>query len=302
MKLTQIDKISYKNRIGKNLEVKLMIINHNISVLTAYRHLMNNQNMMYKSLERLSSGLRINSAADDAAGLAISEKMRVQIRGLGMAQKNSLDAISLLQTAEGALHETHAMLQRAREIAVQAANDTNTEDERQALQAELNQLLEEIDAITGRTEFNTQKLVDGSFTDKVFQIGANAGQNLKVSIGAMDTAGLGITDLKVDTNDSSGGLLTHEDASRAIGMFDEAIKKVSSERGKIGATQNRLEHTINNLATTQENLTAAESRIRDVDMAKEIMAFTKQSILSQVAMAMLAQAMQTQQGILQLLK
>ena len=279
-----------------------MIINHNISALTAHRHLIANQQKMYQSMERLSSGLRINRAADDPAGLAISEKMRAQIRGLEMAQKNALDTISLLQTAEGTLHEIHAILQRAREIAVQAANDTNTEGERQALQAELNELLEEIDAITGRTEFNQQKLIDGSFKDKVFQIGANEGQNIKVSIAAMDTGSLGLSDLKVDASGTSGGILTQEGADEAISMFDDAINNVSSQRAQIGATQNRLEHTINNLATTQENLTAAESRIRSADMAKEIMLFTKQSILSQVAQAMLAQSMQMSQGILQLLR
>jgi len=280
-----------------------VIINHNIMALNAYRHMTYNFNMMNKSLVRLSSGLRINSAADDPAGLAISEKMRAQIRGLSMAEKNTLDAISLLQTAEGSMNEAHAILHRIRELSIQAANDTYmTEGDRQAMQAEVNQLLDELDAMTNRTEFNTQKLLDGSFTDKKIQTGANSGQNISISIGRMDVEALGLSDLRVDETGTSGGILTQEDADKAIEMVDAALNKTSMERARIGATQNRLEHTINNLQVMQENLTAAESRIRDVDIAKEMMNFTKYHILAQASMAMLAQAQQMPQMVLQLLR
>lgn len=280
-----------------------MMINHNIMAMNAYRNLAVNYNMMARSMERLSSGLRINRAADDPAGLAISEKMRAQIRGLEMAEKNALDGISLLQTAEGALNETHAILQRIRELAVQAANDTYmTEGDRQAMQMEVNELLDELDAIAGRTEFNGQKLLDGSFTDKKFHIGANAGQNMSVSIAAMNTSTLGLDVLRADENGTTGGILEQETANDAISLLDEAINRVSSQRSKIGAQQNRLEHTINNLSVTRENLIAAESRIRDVDFAKEMMNYTKYYILTQAAQAILAQAQQIPQGVLQLLR
>lgn len=280
-----------------------MIITHNLMAMNAYRNLAANYNMMNKSLERLSSGLRINRAADDPAGLAISEKMRAQIRGLEMAEKNALDGISLLQTAEGALNETHSILHRIRELAIQSANDTYiTEGDRQAMQEEVNALLDELDAISGRTEFNTQKLLDGSFKDKKFHIGANAGQNITVSIDAMNVEELGLEDLRGNVEEMTGGILSQEGANDAIEKLDGAISKVSTQRARIGATQNRLEHTINNLATTRENLTAAESRIRDADIAKEMMNFTRYQILTQVAMAMLAQANQIPQGVLQLLR
>lgn len=412
-----------------------MIINHNISALNTYRQLTINNNAAAKSLEKLSSGLRINRAGDDAAGLAISEKMRGQIRGLEMAKKNAQDGISLIQTAEGALNETHAILQRMRELAVQAASDTNENKvDRPAIQDEINMLLEELDGITARTEFNTQKLLDGSF-EGVFQIGANENQNIKVSIDKMDAAALGLTKTVIAQTDvtatglkdgsykvvgtnlldarenivgtvssneitladgstiafsavdevSSGAMITVKDgkaelrleaqgditklaagtyeisgskvlkdgfevgtisegvvtidditfsaadlglsgtlgdgtsvvseftiggidltnrdqASASITVLDSAIQKVSTQRSKLGAIQNRLEHTINNLGTAAENLTAAESRIRDVDMAKEMMEFTKNNILQQAAQAMLAQANMQPQGVLQLLR
>ncbi len=270
-----------------------MIINHNISALNAHRQLGVNTNAVQKSLEKLSSGLRINRAGDDAAGLAISEKMRAQIRGLEMATKNAQDGISLIQTAEGALTETHAILQRMRELAVQAANDTNTDDDRTALQNEIIELIAEIDRIASDTEFNTQTLLDGTFTDKIFHIGANDGQNITVDINSMAASALGVDG--VDISDQAG-------ADSAIATIDSAIKTVSEERAKLGAIQNRLEHTINNLGASAENLTAAESRIRDTDMAKEMMNFTKNSILTQAAQAMLAQANQVPQGVLQLLR
>ncbi|MCU9593279.1 flagellin [Caldibacillus thermolactis] len=270
-----------------------MRINHNIAALNTYRQLGNANNAQLKSMEKLSSGLRINRAGDDAAGLAISEKMRGQIRGLDMAAKNAQDGISLIQTAEGALNETHAILQRMRELAVQSANDTNTDDDRAALQAEVAELIGEIDRISTDTEFNTQKLLDGNFSDKVFHIGANSGQAITISIGDMSSTGLTVNGLDISTQ---------EGADAAVDTLDGAIKLVSDERAKLGANQNRLEHTINNLSTSSENLTAAESRIRDVDMAKEMMEQTKNAILAQASQAMLAQANQLPQGVLQLLR
>lgn len=279
-----------------------MIINHNISALNTYRQLSTNNVLQSKSLERLSSGLRINRAGDDAAGLAISEKMRGQIRGLNMAQKNAQDGISLIQTAEGALNEVHAILQRMRELAVQAANDTNNNNDRAELQKEVKQLLDEIDRIARDTEFNTKKLLNGSLATSgaglKFHIGANSGQNIELTIGDMATSALGSSGSTIDEVDIS----SQNGADAAISVIQAAIDQVSSERAKLGAYQNRLEHTINNLGTAAENLTAAESRIRDVDMAKEMMEFTKMNILSQAATAMLAQANQQPQLVLQLLR
>ncbi|WP_346207719.1 flagellin Hag [Caldifermentibacillus hisashii] len=271
-----------------------MRINHNIAALNTYRQLSSANTAQSKSMEKLSSGLRINRAGDDAAGLAISEKMRGQIRGLDMAAKNAQDGISLIQTAEGALNETHAILQRMRELAVQGANDTNVKEDRDAIQEELNQLMSEIDRIANTTEFNTQNLLNGSFSG-TFQIGANDGQNINISISDMSTKGLSLTANLVSVS-------SHGAASAAISQVDAAIELVSKQRSKLGATQNRLDHTINNLGTASENLTAAESRIRDVDMAKEMMEQTKNSILSQASQAMLAQANQMPQGVLQLLR
>lgn len=377
-----------------------MRINHNIQALNAYRNLAVNQSNTAKNLEKLSSGLRINRAADDAAGLAISEKMRSQIRGLEVAERNALDAISLIQTAEGALSSVHSMLQRMRELAVQASNDTNTAEDRAALDQEIQQLKTEITRVATSTDFNKTALLDGTFGTKVdqdplkttalsvtgvanittggglkagtysiswnstdniyeltngsgtvigkatdlaaagagsitfkgwdntnskytgvslitvttngaytlgsligdvkitgtesnFQIGANEGQVVGLSISDMTTTGLGINSVTVTD---------HASAQSAILAIDEAIRIVSEERGKLGAYQNRLEHTINNLKTAHENLTSAESRIRDTDMAMEMTNFTKNNILNQAAQAMLAQSNQLPQGILQLLK
>ncbi len=378
-----------------------MRINHNISALNTYRQLTLNNTNGSKSLEKLSSGYRINRAGDDAAGLAISEKMRGQIRGLDMAQKNAQDGISLIQTAEGALNETHSILQRMRELAVQSANDTNTDDDRAELQKEVDQLIGELDRIANQTQFNTKNLLKGDFalgidtdttvsdllavgafesltfsgltaeeweiadntgadgtltltgatsgtvlvsnvvaadgtaqtirfggpngesvTIKVnnafaagdldgtkfkvtgdgtlkFHIGSNANQTIDVAIDDMRVTGGTTTAI---TALGSVDITTQADAETAITTIDEAIKKVSSTRASLGAYQNRLEHTINNLGTSSENLTAAESRIRDVDMAKEMMEFTKNNILTQAAQAMLAQANQQPQGVLQLLR
>lgn len=275
-----------------------MIINTNIAALNSYNRLSSTNNNMQKSLERLSSGKRINKAADDAAGLAISEKMKAQIRGLAQAQRNAQDGISLIQTAEGALKETHAILQKMRELAVQSANDTNTDDDRAELQKEVSQLIEELNRIAQNTEFNTMALLDGTRSSSsggtalVFHIGANANQTMEVTIENMSASGLSVQD--VDISSQTG-------ANQAIETVDSAIGLVSSERSKLGAIQNRLEHTINNLGAAEENLTAANSRIEDIDMAKEMMEFTKSQILSQAGTAMLAQANMMPQGVLQLL-
>ncbi|ANQ54000.1 flagellin [Thermosipho sp. 1063] len=386
-----------------------MRINHNISALNAWRSIGQTNTAMSKTLERLSSGLRINRAGDDAAGLAISEKMRGQIKGINMAIKNSQDAISLIQTAEGALTEVHSILQRMRELSVQASSDTNTDVDRNQIQAELDQLREEIDRIARTTEFNTKKLLDGKLesfrasedikvvtggninisassiatvaegtyvvevgqfnTDTtlevkitlvtaggtnsvtttynqgsatisgvqidwntnvfdvnlsdfggalpsgevvdsavvrveaintaanqlIFQIGANEGHNMLTGIDDMSAGALGITTSSLDVT-------TQDGAERAIMVVDAAIHKVSSQRAALGAVQNRLEHTISNLGVAAENLTAAESRVRDADMAKEMMEFTKQQILLQSSMGMLAQANAQPQNVLQLLR
>jgi len=416
-----------------------MRINTNIAALNSYNQLKNTQNNLSKSLQRLSSGKRINGAADDAAGLAISEKMNAQVRGLGQAQRNAQDGISMIQTAEGALKESHSILQRMRELAVQSANDTNTSADRAEIQKEVDQLSQELSRIGETTEFNTQKLLNGTVDEMKFQIGANDSQNMSVSINDMQGHALGATgdvkttetatpsanvdfsegtytveegsdgeydmynsdgilmaqssDGKSWTSESAGetldftigavtsgevtissggdataevgvenlgleaGTYTYDDSSSelidangnvvgedsgtpgtfldaggndvvtfggalsdgqtvevggvdisgqsaandAISTLDEALAKVSEERSKLGSVQNRLDHTINNLNTAQENLTAAESRISDVDMAQEMMSFTKNQILSQAGTAMMAQANQLPQGVLQLL-
>ena len=391
-----------------------MIINHNMNALNAHRNMGMNTVNSGKSMEKLSSGLRINRAGDDAAGLAISEKMRGQIRGLDQASRNAQDGISMIQTAEGALNETHSILQRMRELAVQSSNDTNTTTDRAELQKEVDQLAEEITRIANNTEFNTKKLMGpagtdaekpGNFSGK-FHIGANAGQDITLTINDMSAKALGVTGLKSEeaklvgntdlsvvskdgkaytikfaelgdaevkttaaaekdgvititlaqkakagevkeitsklsdiktalegtglvkvthdagtdltkkaevgaqttvkaaTGDANKGIdiSTQTAASDAITTVNKAIETVSAERSKLGAYQNILEHTINNLGTSSENLTAAESRVRDVDMAKEMMAFSKNNILSQAAQAMLAQANQQPQGVLQLLR
>ncbi|MED3750269.1 flagellin [Geobacillus stearothermophilus] len=274
-----------------------MRINHNIQALNAYRNLAANQSSISKNLERLSSGLRINRAADDAAGLAISEKMRSQIRDLQMAERNALDAISMIQTAEGALNEVHSILQRMRELAVQAANGTNQDTDREALDSEFQQLIEEIDRIGKDTQFNKMNILAADQSISI-QLGANNGQTLTMSWKKQLKNSLG-----EDTTDISVlNIKTVTGAQNAVSTLDNAIISVSKSRSKMGAYQNRLEHTINNLTTANENLTAAESRIRDTDMAMEMAEFTKNNILTQAAQAMLAQSNQLPQGILQLLK
>jgi flagellin len=318
-----------------------MRINTNLSALNAYRNLSTTNSKMSKSLERLSSGLRINRASDDAAGLAISEKMRGQINGLDQAVRNAQDGISLIQTAEGALNETHSILQRMRSLAVQASNDTLTTEDRYEIQKEINQLTEEIQRIGVTTEFNTQELLDGTYDSKKIHIGANKDQTLTVDVEDMraveitsggtitasnalaigtsgavsvtiDGSAVNVNEITFQYLDSNGDMATttgyaidvtsyQTAAEAAIDTFQAAIDKVSAERSKLGAYQNRLEHTINNLSVAKENLTAAESRIRDLDVAKEMMSFTKQQILSQAGTAMLAQANMMPQGVLQLL-
>lgn len=382
-----------------------MRINHNLMALNTHRQLSANTAAGSKSLEKLSSGLRINRAGDDAAGLAISEKMRGQIRGLDQAARNSQDGISLIQTAEGALAETHSMLQRMRELTVQSNNGTNTDADLSEIQKEINELVNEIDRVANKTEFNTKTLLDGSFGTKVtagtafaamgtdgisistqgiatgktiqldvdetantisatldgvtqtitvdaslatggdvntmlagaqlnfdkigltltmggatdfsaakydgntlvtsgnsaaLQIGANKDTVLSISIGNMSKTGLG-TGVAGMTDITSVNVTT-EAFNDNLAVVDKAIAQVSTQRSQLGAWQNRLEHTINNLQTSSENLTASESRIRDVDMAKEMMEFTKNNILQQAAQAMLAQANQAPQGVLQLLR
>ena len=390
-----------------------MIINHNMNALNAHRNMGINNTAAGKSMEKLSSGLRINRAGDDAAGLAISEKMRGQIRGLTQASRNSADGISMIQTAEGALNETTNILQRMRELAVQASNDTNTSSDRNEIQKEINALTEEVDRIANNTEFNTQKLLNGNksgeagdeikaaVTEKVgsfeitiggtdlavndvitidgksikitnatkanveqtisgalkdkytvvfddnagaqkitltqkvaadkeeikaslkgtdlavtsnagvegrdaqisegqvsVQVGANANQSMSIEIGDMRAEALGITNAK----GKGLSVETAEDANEAITKFDEALNAVSSQRANLGAVQNRLEYTISNLDNTAENLTSAESTLRDVDMAKEMMEYSKNNILNQAAQAMISQANQQPQNVLQLLR
>lgn len=274
-----------------------MRINNNLMAMNTHRQYAVNNNSVSKATERLSSGLKINRAGDDAAGLAISEKMRAQIRGLNMASKNSEDAISLVQTAEGALTETHAILQRMNELAVQAASDTNDDEtangvDRAALQAEFAALIEEIDDIAELTTFNKKNLLDGNFAGDI-QTGANENETLEITIGDMSAEGLAVDTLNIGTKAG---------ASAAITAVQTAVNTVSTQRASLGAIQNRLEHKINNLNTSAENLQAAESRIRDIDMAKEMTNFTTQNILVQAATAMLAQANAAPQNVLSLLK
>jgi flagellin len=405
-------KYSHKD-VAKNKkhlkEEIIMRINHNLQALNSYNRLTANQASGSKSIAKLSSGLRINSAADDAAGLTISEKMRSQIRGLEQASRNAQDGISLIQTAEGALGESHSILQKMRELAVQSSNDTNVDVDRVGLQSEVDQLAEELTRIAENTEFNTKKVLDGSFSGSL-HIGANKDQSVTFDIGNMAGTALGVqidnrvsagtatnnltdgtydvvklsktatmddvnaannvTNANYALKDSDGkfvavsedgktywelnsakdseadltgdiilgntaadtgytfttavkygtveatsagnNILTASkvgvdisdatNANAAIETITSAINSVSAERAKMGATQNRLEHTINNLGASAENMTAAESRIRDVDMAKEMMNFTKNNILTQAAQSMLAQANQAPQGVLQLLR
>ena len=270
-----------------------MVVQHNMQAMNTNRQLGIVTNAQSKSTEKLSSGYRINRAADDAAGLSISEKMRSQIRGLDKASSNAQDGISAVQTAEGALNEVHSILQRMNELATQAANDTNTSTDRSAIAAEISQLTSEVDRIQSTTQFNTMNLLDGSFKDKNLQVGALEGQNIQISIDDMSANSLGLTSLDVDTNENAGKTMT---------KVQSAIDQVSTQRSALGAIQNRLEHTIANLDTTSENTSSAESRIRDTDMAEEMVTYSKNNILAQAGQSMLAQANQSTQGVLSLLQ
>ena len=273
-----------------------MVVQHNMQAMNSNRMLGLTSSALTKSTEKLSSGYKINRAADNAAGLAISEKMRRQVRGLTQASSNAQDGISAVQTAEGALNEVHDMLQRMNELAVQAANDTNMSTDRSYIQAELTQLMSEISRVATTTTFNEQCLLNGSFTGKKLQVGAESGtdQVISISISAMSASGLGLTATSIKVS-------THAADQTSIQKIKSAIKQVNTQRSNLGAIQNRLEHTIANLDNVVENTTAAESRIRDTDMAAEMVKFSNRNILQQAGQAMLAQANQSNQGVLSLL-
>ena len=277
-----------------------MRINTNVAAMNTYSRLTAANTAKSNSLAKLSSGLRINKAGDDAAGLAISEKMKSQIGGLTQAKRNAQDGISLVQTAEGALNETHSILGRMRDLVVQGANDTLTAEDRGSINKELKALHQELTRIANTTEFNTKNLLGKSGNAFTFQIGANENQTLTVTIGAMDgTTLLGSTDATFQINAAATNVRM---ANGMISAIDKAIATVSDQRADLGAVQNRLEHTINNLTATNENLSDANSRIRDVDMAEEMMTFTKSNILSQAATSMLAQANAMPNSVLSLLQ
>ncbi len=284
-------------------------VNNNVAALNAYRNLTVSEGQQSKSLEKLSSGFRINRAVDDAAGLSVSEGLRSQVGGLKVAVRNAQDGISVVQTAEGALTESHSILQRMRDLAVQAANSgvvgDNTTTASKAIQAESDQLAKELTRISEKTEFNGVKLLDGSYDSKVFQIGANSGDTLDVSISSDATVATGFsaTDLAVGTGIAEDDVAALDmTAAGTLQAIRDAIDKVSRARGNLGAVQNRFEHTIANLTVTSENLSAYESRIRDADMAQEMLGYTRSQILSQAGTAMLAQANQSSQGVLSLLR
>lgn len=273
-----------------------VVINTNIASLNAQRNLNTSQLGLNKSMQRLSSGLRINSAKDDAAGLAISDRMTAQVRGLNQAARNAQDGISMAQTAEGALNETTNLLQRMRELAVQSANDTNTSTDRSSLNEEFKQLQKEIQRISTTTQFNSRTLLNGSAsTGVVYQVGANKNQTITLSIKNMGVASLGV-------NSTVASIGTRSAAGNAISSIDSSISKVDTERGKLGAVMNRLESTIANLSNVSENISASRSRILDADIAQETSSMTKNNILQQAGVSILAQANQTTQLALGLLK
>ncbi|MBR3823742.1 MAG: flagellin [Lachnospiraceae bacterium] len=276
-----------------------MVVQHNLRAMNSNRMLGLTQTTQSKSTEKLSSGYKINRAADDAAGLAISEKMRRQIRGLSQATLNAQDGISCVQTAEGALNEVHDMLQRMNELAVKAANGTNQEEDRDYIQKEITQLQTEIDRVATTTTFNERMLLNGSFQNVELQVGAEAasGNQISVSITKMTASSLGVDASKVDVSGADGS-----GAKTAITNIKTAIETLNNQRADLGAVQNRLEHTINNLDNVVENTTAAEASIRDTDMATEMVKYSNNNILAQAGQAMLAQANQANQGVLSLLQ
>lgn len=270
-----------------------MVVQHNLQAANTNRQLGITTSAQAKSTEKLSSGYKINRAADDAAGLSISEKMRSQIRGLNKASDNAQDGVSLIQVAEGALNETHSILQRMNELATQAANDTNTTADRGAIQSEIDQLASEISRIRSTTQFNTMNLLDGKFTSKNLQVGSLCGQKITISIDDMSATTLLVNELKMTSFTNAG---------KAMSAVQNAISTVSQQRSYLGALQNRLEHTIANLDNISENTQSAESRIRDTDMAEEMVNYSKNNILAQAGQSMLAQANQSTQGVLSLLQ
>jgi flagellin len=285
-----------------------MIINHNMSALFAQRQQKLNSWVLDKNMEKLSSGLRITRAGDDASGLAVSEKMRSQIRGLNRAEKNAMDGISFIQTTEGYLQESQDIIQRLRELSVQAANGIYADEDRMQIQVEVSSLVDEVDRIASHAQFNGMNLLTGRFARETgenvvtasmwFHVGANMDQRVRVFIGTMTSEGLGLRNI---ASKDIISVSTPDQANRAIGLLDEALKQVNKQRADLGAYQNRLEFTAKGLAIGAENMQASESRIRDADMALEMVEFTKNSILLKSATAMLAQANLKPQSVLQLL-
>lgn len=286
-----------------------MVINHNMSAMFSQRQVANTNLNMEKNMQKLSSGLRINRAGDDASGLAVSEKMRSQIRGLNQASTNASNGISFIQTTEGYLQETTDIVHRIRELAVQAANGIYTDEDRTMIQVEVSQLIAEVDRIASSAQFNGMNMLTGRFAQSNGQndivasmwlhIGANMDQRIQVFVGTMSAAALNLRDLGSET---IMNLTSPDLANRAIGTLDEALQKINKQRADLGGYQNRLEHAVKGLDTSAENLQAAESRIRDTDMAQEMVDFTKNQVLQQSGMAMLAQANQTTQSVLNLLR
>jgi flagellin len=286
-----------------------MIINHNLSAMFADRSLKVTQNSLTKEMEKLSSGLRINRAGDDASGLAVSEKMRSQIRGLNQASANAANGISFIQTTEGYLQETQDIIQRIRELAVQAANGIYTDEDRMQIQVEVSQLVDEVDRIASHAQFNGMNMLTGRFAradgenvitaSMWLHIGANMDQREQVFIGTMTAGGLGLRQIQ---DESIVSLEAPEDANRSIGVLDAALQKINKQRADLGAYQNRLEHAVRGLDIGAENLQASESRIRDTNMANEMVSYVKDQILSQAGTAMLAQANQRTNSVLQLLQ
>ena len=276
-----------------------MVVQHNITAMNSNRQLGLTTSVQAKSSEKLSSGYQINRAADDAAGLAISEKMRRQVRGLTQASANAQDGISAVQIAEGALNEVHDMLQRMNELATKAANDTLQSVDRDYIQSEMNALASEISRTSAATEFNNQPLLDGTFMGKKLQVGTESGSTNQISINivAMSASAIGLTGSAINVSGSSG-----VNARNAMDMVKAALESVSKQRSDLGAVQNRLEHTIKNLDNVSENTQAAESQIRDTDMAKEMVRYSNNNILAQAGQSMLAQANQSNQGVLSLLQ
>ena len=286
-----------------------MVINHNMSAMYSNRTLGVTNSNIQKDMEKLASGMRINRAGDDASGLAVSEKMRSQIRGLNQASQNASNAISFIQTTEGYLQSTTDIVQRIRELAVQASNGIYTDEDRMQIQVEVSQLVAEVDRIASQAQFNGMNMLTGRFAQSTgentvtasmwFHIGSNMDQRTQVFIGTMTATSLGLKELG---SESIMSLAAPDDANRAIGTLDEALKRLNKQRADLGAYQNRLEHTVNGINIGAENLQAAESRIRDTDMAAQMVEFTKNQVLTQSGTAMLAQANAQSQNVLSLLR